>query len=206
YEPRPRHLRQSRRHDPDHRPVADGATFHSTPAALHPGQDARLRRRSRRHPSRPHRRPGARHSARPGVDRSRRLAQRHDGEAGRGERARSRVSGSLMRWMVIALLLMAAKAVAGPVTPEQAVHFRRASGLAFSPDGKQLVCAVSGFENGKPRAHLWKLGTSGELEQWTTADAADRSPQWSPDGKWVAFVSSRTGSAPIYFLASDSAP
>ena len=109
-----------------------------------------------------------------------------------------------MRWMVLALFLMAAKAVAGPLTPEHAVHFRRASGLAFSPDGKQLVCAVSGFENGKPRAHLWKLGTSGELEQWTTADAADRSPQWSPDGKWVAFVSSRTGSAQIYFLAADS--
>jgi dipeptidyl aminopeptidase/acylaminoacyl peptidase len=101
-------------------------------------------------------------------------------------------------------LLLALPASADPLTPEQAVRFRRAGGLAFSPDGHGLVCAVSGFENGKGRSHLWKLDATGEMKQWTTADAVDRAPQWSADGKYVAFSSTRNGAAQIFYAASDS--
>ena len=52
-------------------------------------------------------------------------------------------------WALVLVFFLASPAVAETLTPEQAIRFRRASGLAFSPDGKQLVCAVSGFENGK---------------------------------------------------------
>jgi dipeptidyl aminopeptidase/acylaminoacyl peptidase len=109
-----------------------------------------------------------------------------------------------MRWILLALALAVSTAGADPLTPEQAIRFHRASGLAFSPDGKQLVCAVSGFESGKPRAHLWKLGASGELGPWTTADASDRAPQWSPDGRTVAFLSTRNGNTQIFYVAADS--
>src|SRR5258705_4863741 len=110
----------------------------------------------------------------------------------------------MMRGIAFALLLAASPALAEPLTPEQAIRFHRSSGLAFSPDGKVLVCAVSGFENGKPRSHLWKRKESGELVPWTTADASDRAPQWSPDGKTVAFLSTRNGDAQIFVVLADS--
>src|SRR5262249_53045708 len=122
----------------------------------------------------------------------------------RGRRARARVPGSLMRYAILLLALVITPASANPLTPEQAVRFRRASGLAFSPDGKELVCTVSGFENGKSRAHLWRLRASGGMEPWTTADAVDRAPQWSPDGRAVAFLSSRGGTPQIFTVAADS--
>jgi Tol biopolymer transport system component len=109
-----------------------------------------------------------------------------------------------MRYAILLTVLLAAPASGDPLTPEQAVRFRRAGGLAFSPDGKQLVCAVSDFEDGKPRSHLWKLGAAGELVPWTTAAAVDRAPQWSPDGRTVAFLSTRNGAARIFFCAADS--
>lgn len=109
-----------------------------------------------------------------------------------------------MRWVVVVLALAASSAAADPLTPEQAIHFRRAGSLAFSPDGKHLVCAVNGFENGKSRTHLWKWDGAGEMKQWTTADAVDRGPQWSPDGRTVAFLSTRGGSAQIYCVDADS--
>lgn len=43
----------------------------------------------------------------------------------------------------------------------------------------------------------------GELEtQLTTNFAADTQPTWSPDGSWIAFASSRTGTWAIW-VASD---
>src|SRR5438477_11447439 len=69
-------------------------------------------------------------------------------------------------------------------TPEQAMHFRRVSGLSFSPDGSTLVSVVIEFDQGKPRTHLWKFeAAAGELHQWTQAQANDRAPLWRPDGR-----------------------
>lgn len=60
---------------------------------------------------------------------------------------------------------------------------------AFSPDGTQLVL-VSSREQGRP--NLWTLDiASRQLKQLTSGEGGDFRPSWSPDGRWIAFSSSR---------------
>ncbi|HEY2931430.1 MAG TPA: S41 family peptidase [Acidobacteriota bacterium] len=45
----------------------------------------------------------------------------------------------------------------------------------------------------------------GDLRQITEGPARDKDPQYSPDGKWIAYVSDRSGREEIYLSASDGA-
>jgi TolB protein len=74
----------------------------------------------------------------------------------------------------------------------------------WSPDGKQLAFSSSVWNE-----HRTKLGTSDiyfvnldgtNLTKLTSSPADDYSPAWSPDGKKLAFVSKRHGSADIYIV------
>jgi hypothetical protein len=65
----------------------------------------------------------------------------------------------------------------------------------FSPDGRTL--AVSVWQHG--RRDLWLYGDDGSPLQRLTADAAnDREPRWSADGRWLLFVSDRSGVPNVY--------
>jgi dipeptidyl aminopeptidase/acylaminoacyl peptidase len=79
---------------------------------------------------------------------------------------------------------------------------------ALSPDGKSIVVSVSRFDLGadKRSADLWLIPAAGGLARQLTSDAANESgPQWSPDGKWIAFVAKRDAdeAAQIYVLPTD---
>jgi tricorn protease len=45
----------------------------------------------------------------------------------------------------------------------------------------------------------------GDLRQLTSSAARDRDPQYSPDGKWVAFISDRSGREEIFVISADGA-
>lgn len=75
-----------------------------------------------------------------------------------------------------------------------------------SPDGKLVVYTVSELdrETGKSNSDLWMVPTAGgEPRRLTTAPGADNSPRWAPDGKTIAFVSDRSGSAQVWLLPLD---
>src|SRR5262249_12059644 len=75
-----------------------------------------------------------------------------------------------------------------------------------SPDGKLVVYTVSELnrETGKSNSDLWLVPTSGgEPRRLTTAPGADNHPRWPPDGKSIAFVSDRSGSAQVWLLPLD---
>ena len=78
----------------------------------------------------------------------------------------------------------------------------------ISPDGKLAVVSATRFnvEENRGYTDLWLYPTDGTTgRQLTTDAAADSSPSFSPDGKWIAFVSKRGDDkeSQIYLIPTD---
>ena len=94
------------------------------------------------------------------------------------------------------------------LTPEQtldrrSIGERAGLGLSFSPDGSRVAFSVADPVKGAARARaiwLYELA-SGKTRQITFSGKNDSSPQWSPDGESIAFLSDRDGAAQIYRLS-----
>ncbi len=51
---------------------------------------------------------------------------------------------------------------------------------------------------------LWVVGRQGgEARRLTSTPAVDENPQFSPDGKWIAFTSNRAGGNAVYVVAAE---
>ena len=66
-----------------------------------------------------------------------------------------------------------------------------AEGFSISPSNRRAAIAVHG--------DIFTIATgAGQVQQVTQTQWKEHSPHWSPDGKWIAFVSDRTGREEIY--------
>jgi dipeptidyl aminopeptidase/acylaminoacyl peptidase len=77
----------------------------------------------------------------------------------------------------------------------------------ISPDGKQIVFTRTWVDKGKDqyRSNLWIVETDGSrVRELTTGDRGDSSPVWSPDGKRIAFLSDRDGTAQLFVMYVDT--
>ena len=69
---------------------------------------------------------------------------------------------------------------------------------AISPDGHSVVYTFSyaDMKENERRTELWIAGTSAGNARRFTSGKNDTAPQWSPDGKGIAFLSVRGAVAP----------
>jgi len=73
----------------------------------------------------------------------------------------------------------------------------------LSPDGKWIAYGVSTPDKAANRGvnNIWIVPAGGGEPRQLTRSVRDARPQWSPDGKMIAFVSSREGAPQIYVIA-----
>ena len=113
--------------------------------------------------------------------------------------------------ILLAILLLAIVAnplfAAGrPMTVDDLLAVKGVSDPQVSPDGSLVVYVVTELDHATQKKHssLWLVPTSGgQPKQLTTAAGTNNHPRWSHDGKSIAFVSHRGGSAQVWLLPID---
>ena len=110
--------------------------------------------------------------------------------------------------LLIVLLLAATPAFAQKraFTIEDLYRVQDIGELAVSPDGRTVLYTVATKDLGRAKreAHVWSLSLDGgEPRQLTYSEKAESSPTFSPDGRSIAFVSTRSGDANLYLMPAD---
>lgn len=93
-----------------------------------------------------------------------------------------------------------------PVQPDDLFQLHSLHSAALSPDGEQVAYSVATYDAADDADYeqLWLLARAGGApRQLTFGKQRNHSPQWSPDGKTLAFVSTRSGKAQIHLLPVD---
>ena len=90
-------------------------------------------------------------------------------------------------------------------SPEQTIKMKNISAVQVSPDGNKVVYAVRSAVMTDERSEyvnqLFLSNTDGSNTiPLTRGDKNNMNPRWSPDGKWIAFVSNRDGKNNLYIM------
>ena len=120
-----------------------------------------------------------------------------------------------MRKLLLIVLVVATSSLSAqskrPATFDDVLNIKAVQAATVSPDGSQVIYTVAQWESEQDRmerrTRVWKVATSGgSPARQISFGERDSQPQWSPDGKYISFVSPRGGSeakAQIYLMHAD---
>lgn len=93
-----------------------------------------------------------------------------------------------------------------PFSVQDLLALEKISDIQVSPDGQQVVFVrtVTDLDENRTRTDLWMVGIDGAgLRRLTSHPENDSNPQWTPDGKSILFISSRSKPAQVWRIAVD---
>jgi dipeptidyl aminopeptidase/acylaminoacyl peptidase len=92
-----------------------------------------------------------------------------------------------------------------PIAFADMIGMHRVAEATVSPDGKWVAYTVStpDMDANRGASNIWVVAMAGGGELQLTRSGHDSSPAWSPDGKTLAFLSSRSGDSQVYLLSMD---
>ena len=88
-------------------------------------------------------------------------------------------------------------------TIEDLYRVKSISDVHASPDGKSIIYAVttSDLARAKRVSHIWMMNIDGgSPRQLTSGEKGESSPMFSPDGKWILYISSKDGGPQLYLM------
>ncbi len=90
-------------------------------------------------------------------------------------------------------------------SPEQCLKIKNITAVQASPDGSKVLYtlreAVMTDDRSEYVNQVWLCNADGNnAVQLTKGDKNSANPKWSPDGKWIAFTSSRDSKNNLYLL------
>src|SRR2546425_10325086 len=109
---------------------------------------------------------------------------------------------------LVLLLTASVQAPAARWTPELAFTVKRVGSVAISPDGRWAAVEVSvPLMEAEPSewrtsVYVYAVGGAGQQPARRVETPAS-APAWSPDGRWLAFASSRSGKRDGWRVALD---
>ncbi len=86
---------------------------------------------------------------------------------------------------------------------EDLISFARVSDPQISPDGRWVLFSASRYDldRNSGNSDIWRVAITGGIpEQISRSERRDNSARWSPDGKQIAFISSREGSPQVWIM------
>jgi len=93
-----------------------------------------------------------------------------------------------------------------PLTIHDMLAMDRISDSQVSPDGTWIAFNVreTDLAGNRGRTDIWLVGADGKgLRRLTSHPAADWNGRWTPCGKWIVFLSTRSGSSQVWRIKVD---
>ncbi len=116
-----------------------------------------------------------------------------------------RTAGIVLTIAIVLVSVGLGQSVSSGWTPEMQLTVKGLGSPRVSPDGTRVAYTVSNevltADKSEYVTQIWLASIDGkENTQLTFADKSSSNPKWSPDGKWIAFTSTRKDSKNNLFV------